>query len=95
MIAISSAVVAAFAFAVIGAHTSGCIAIAGWFAGLTLSLCSCFVGNWILPGLSVVALPLSLVLACGIGLLRASLPPGLGMHADRMPPRNGKGEGHA
>ncbi len=73
VIALVSAVVAAVAFAIIGAPSEGGAAMVGWLVGLMLSLCGGFGGDWYLPALAVAALPLFLALAGAIGLLRAAL----------------------
>lgn len=74
-LAIASAIVAATALAIIGAPDAGVVAVAGWVAGVLLSLGGFFVSNWHLPTVALASLPLALVLAGAIGLIRASIRP--------------------
>lgn len=75
VLGVASAVVAAIAFAIIGAPDTGVAAVTGWVCCLALSLCSGIAGHWHLPGLAVVALPGALILASVVGLLRAVFRP--------------------
>lgn len=60
--AFASAGFAAIAF-VLSSASSGGLATAGWLVGVMLSLCGCFFGNWLLPGVAISAFPLALVAA--------------------------------
>lgn len=71
VLAVASAVVAATAFAIMGAPDAGAAAVAGWLCCVILSLCGGFEGHWHLPGIAVAAGPTALLLTCLIGLLRA------------------------
>ena len=69
VIALASALVAAIAFSV-GTPESGWIAVIGWLAGLLLSLCNSFTGNWTLLLFALISLPVALALTVAIAVLR-------------------------
>lgn len=73
VLALACAIAAAIAFAIIGSPAHGGAATAGWLFSALLSLCSGFAGNWYLSAVALAALPVSLILAGALSLLRAAL----------------------
>lgn len=75
VLAVGAALTAAFAFILLGSPTGGGMAAACWLICLTLSVCSgLVVGNWVLPAVAAAALPLSLLFARALRLVRAPQP---------------------
>ncbi len=78
VLAAASAIVAAAAV-VFGAPSLGGIATASWLVSVMLSFCGAVTGGWLFPAVAIGSMPVALIAAAVIALLRVTLFRGHGV----------------